>query len=384
MEEIRQFLDQVIAHSSPEAPIWNQEARLANDPIRWSYIDGCMILAIQYMFNATQDENYLAFVETFIDHYIDEAGNPLGYDEKEYNCDAINEGKLLFQLYAITKKSKYRKALDNLYRQVLLQPRTKEGSMWHKLVYPQQVWLDGLYMVQPFAIQYQLTFGNSADVSDVIGQFKNVMESMKDPRTGLLYHGYDCTRTAFWAHPKTGCSANFWTRSLGWYAMALVDTLEVLLSHEGYLQEKQQLQRYLTELVGAVMAYQDPKTSLFFQVTDRPDGEDNYLETSGSAALSYVMLKASRLAILPSQYKIIGETILRALVKHKLVIKNGEFTLKDICLVAGLGGMPGKGNYKIRDGSYEYYISEPVVNDDAKGIGPFVYAYSEWLQLQNQ
>ena len=166
--------------------------------------------------------------------------------------------------------------------------------------------------------------------------------------------------------------------------MALVDTLEVLLSHEGYLQEKQQLQRYLTELVGAVMAYQDPKTSLFFQVTDRPDGEDNYLETSGSAALSYVMLKASRLAILPSQYKIIGETILRALVKHKLVIKNGEFTLKDICLVAGLGGMPGKGNYKIRDGSYEYYISEPVVNDDAKGIGPFVYAYSEWLQLKNQ
>ncbi|WP_291291869.1 glycoside hydrolase family 88 protein [Enterococcus sp.] len=384
MEEIRKFLDQFIAHSSPEAPIWNQEARLANQPICWSYIDGCMILAIQYMFNATQDENYLAFAETFIDYYIDEEGNPLGYDEGEYNCDAVNEGKVLFQLYAITKKSKYRKALDKLYRQVLLQPRTKEGSMWHKLLYPQQVWLDGLYMVQPFAIQYQLTFGNSKDVSDVIRQFKNVMESMKDPRTGLLYHGYDCTRTAFWAQPKTGCSANFWTRSLGWYAMALVDTLEILLSHEGYHQEKQQLQRYLTELIEAVIPYQDPKTSLFFQVTDKPKGEENYLETSGSAALSYVMLKASRLAILPSQYKKIGETILRALVKHKLVIKNGKFTLKDICLVAGLGGMPGKGNYKIRDGSYEYYISEPVVNDDAKGIGPFVYAYSEWLQLQRQ
>jgi unsaturated rhamnogalacturonyl hydrolase len=380
VEEIKQFLDQLMLQSSPEAPIWNQEAGLENSPIKWSYIDGCMILAIQNMYNVTQEQKYFTFMETFIDYYIDDTGTPLGYVEEEYNCDAINEGKVLFQLYAATKKEKYRKALDNLYRQVTLHPRTKEGSLWHKLIYPQQVWLDGLYMVQPFALQYQLTFGNEADISDILRQFENVMDRMRDEVTGLLYHGYDCTKTAFWANKETGCSANFWTRSLGWFAMALVDTLEILFSYEGYEQEKQQLQNYLIRVMQAIVPFQDQKTKLFFQVTDKPECLGNYLETSGSAALSYVMLKGSRLEMLPPEYQAMGEGILRALLDSKLHLENGKFTLKDICLVAGLGGMPGKGSYKVRDGSYEYYISEPIVRDDAKGIGPFLFAYSEWLQ----
>jgi len=381
LEEIRHYLNQIIERSSPESPIWNQEARLDKKTGGWSYIDGCMLIAIQSVYNTTQEQTYFSFIENFIDYYIDDEGHPLGYEPETYNCDSINEGKVLFQLYAQTKKEKYRKALTHLYQQVVLQPRTKEGSMWHKLIYPQQVWLDGLYMVQPFALEYQLTFGTSQDISDIVRQFENVVTAMKDPKTGLLFHGYDCTRSAFWADKITGCSANFWTRSIGWFAMALVDTLALLNERQEYGSERKKLQRYLQDLMEAILAYQDRETSLFYQVTDHIGAQGNYLETSGSAALSYVMLKGARLKLLPSNFQTIGKTILTSLLKGKLTCENGVFSLEDICLVAGLGGISGKGNYHIRDGSYDYYVSEPVVCDDAKGIGPFLYAYSEWLLL---
>ena len=155
--------------------------------------------------------------------------------------------------------------------------------------------------------------------------------------------------------------------------MALVDTLALLNERQEYGSERKKLQRYLQDLMEVILAYQDRETSLFYQVTDHIGAQGNYLETSGSAALSYVMLKGARLKLLPSNFQAIGKTILTSLLKGKLTC--------DICLVAGLGGISGKGNYHIRDGSYDYYVSEPVVCDDAKGIGPFLYAYSEWLLL---
>lgn len=384
LEKIAVFFDQLLDKSSPRSPIWNQEALMEDKELSWSYIDGCMILAVQKMYNVTKDVKYLTFMETFIDFYIDEEGNPLGFEESTYNSDAINEGKLLFQLYEITQKDKYRKAIEKLYRQVRLQPRTSEGSLWHKLIYPQQVWLDGLYMVQPFSVMYELLYQKQPAIDEIMLQFEIVATKMRDAATGLFYHGYDCSKLAFWADDKTGCSNHFWTRSLGWFAMALVDTAAFLKQSDRFKKEQEQLQMYSLSLLDALLPFQDSTSHLFFQVTDEINRPGNYLETSGSAAFAYVMLKGYRTGLLPKEYALIGERILASLTDLKLADRQEGYVLKDICLVAGLGGMQGKGTYKERDGSFAYYISEPIVENDAKGIGPLVFAYTEWCLLNQE
>lgn len=378
MEQIKRYLDEILTNSTPEQPVWNQEALLENKPAGWSYIDGCMLIAVLYMYEATRDQKYYRFLHDFVDYYIADDGTILGYDFEAMNSDSINEGKVLLTLYQETKQEKYYKAMKQLHEQIRQQPRTKSGSLWHKKVYPNQVWLDGLYMVQPFYIQYELNFNAGRNIEDIMTQFENVDQLMKDEETGLFYHGYDEKRKAFWADPVTGCSANFWTRSLGWYAMALVDTLELM--GDEFPEEYELLMIYLNELIEAVLQFEEQETDLFYQVTVEGDRLGNYLETSGSCALAYTLMKGARIEALPESYFNKGQAILKSVVDHKLVMEDGHLVLKDICLVAGLGGMPGKGDYKLRDGSYEYYISEPIVKDDAKGIGPLVYAYSEYLR----
>ncbi|MGX7198369.1 glycoside hydrolase family 88/105 protein [Enterococcus nangangensis] len=378
MEEIKVYFDQLIHRSTPERPVWNQEAILDNRPPHWSYIDGCMAMAALDMYEVTQEDKYFQFLDDFIDYYIAEDGTILGYEKETYNADSINEGKVLFALYAQTKKEKYRKAIELLYSQLLGQPRIKAGNFWHKLIYPHQVWLDGLYMIQPFYAAYELHFNDGKNIPDILQQFANVAALMKDEKTGLLYHGYDEAKTMFWADPATGLSPNFWTRSIGWYMMALVDTIELL--QKDYAKVIQPLIQQLQDLTIHVLNFQEPQSKLFYQVTVAGNQEGNYLETSGSCAIAYTLMKGARLGVLPSADFERGADVLRGVMKEKLVVKDAEFVLKDICLVAGLGGGSGKGNYEKRDGSFAYYISEPRVNNDAKGIGPLVYAYSEFLR----
>ncbi|WP_321387631.1 glycoside hydrolase family 88 protein [uncultured Enterococcus sp.] len=377
MEQIKLFFDEILKNTTPERPPWNKEVTLGSSP-KWSYIDGCMTMAMLKMYEATGDQAYLNFLDTFIDHYIDEEGNILGFDIAEHNCDNINEGKVLYPLLKATSKEKYEKALRNLYAQLLEQPRTPNGNFWHKEIYPNQIWLDGLYMVQPFYVQYDILFNQGKNQSDIFRQFQNAYQLMRDPKTGLLYHGVDETKTAFWANSDTGCSQNFWTRSHGWYAMALVDTIEFF--DETHQEEKRMLIEQLKELLDTLLNFANPKTMMFYQVTDQGAREGNYLETSGTCAIAYALMKGTRLGYLPEPYFEKGAEILQAVVKHKLMKIDGEYVLKDICLVAGLGGMPGHGSYKVRDGSYEYYISEPIVTNDAKGIAPLVFAYAELIQ----
>ena len=377
MDQVKLFFDNLIQKSTFDAPIWNKEALLENHTPKWNYIDGCMLKAILDMYLVTKEDRYLKFLDEFVDYYIHEDGTIRGYDINDKNCDNINEGKVLFDLYQLTKKDKYKKALDLLRKQLDIQPRTKSNNFWHKQIYPNQIWLDGLYMVQPFYLRYEKEFHQYCGYRDIFNQFKEVFERMQDPHTGLLYHGYDETKSMFWADPISGCSKNFWTRSLGWLAMALVDTLEYM--DEQYFYEYETLQKYLKSLLDAILKYQS-KEGMFYQVTNMQDKKGNYLETSGSCAIAYALMKGARLKYLPKDYADDGEKILKAIIKHKLIVDNGEYLLKDICLVAGLGGMPGKGDYKLRDGTFEYYISEPIVDNDAKGVAPLFYAYCEFLK----
>lgn len=382
MNQIKEFLDYLLDTSTPERPAWNKEALLEGHQPMWNYIDGCMIKAVLEMYEVTKDQKYLSFADTFIDYYIGEDGSILRYDVEELNCDNINEGKVLFKLYDLTRKEKYRKALDLLYSQVQVQPRTKGGNFWHKKIYPNQIWLDGLYMVQPFYMQYEMTFNRNKNYRDVFSQFENVYKLMRDEKTGLFYHGYDEARECFWADKETGLSKNFWTRSLGWYAMALVDTIEVM--DEQFFYEYETMQKYLREVLDALLKFADGETGMFYQVTNMGGAKGNYLETSGTCAIAYALMKGARLGFLPQDYFTYGERIFTAVMKGKLVQREDSLGLKDICLVAGLGGMPGKGDYKLRDGTYEYYISEPVVDDDAKGVAPFLFAFAEKYRKEGE
>lgn len=381
-QDVIDFLQYLLKNSSPSCPAWNKEALLEKRKAGWNYIDGCMLKAVFDVFHATGEKHYAKFVEKYVDSLIDEAGIIAGYCKEDYNCDNINEGKVLFDLFDLTGKLKYRKAIDLLYSQITNQPRTEEGSFWHKKMYPNQVWLDGLYMVQPFYMAYERRFHENRNYRDVFAQFENVFQHMRSLESGLLFHGYDESRKSFWANPETGCSPNFWTRSLGWYAMALVDTAKQM--DEMFFYEYQTLQEQLRLLIDALLCYADPKTGLFYQVTNAGSFAGNYLETSGSCAIAYAILKAVRLGYLPSYYWEDGKQIFESVLNHKFVKTDTGYELKDICLVAGLGGYPGKGDYKLRDGSYAYYISEPKVSNDAKGIAPFLYAFAELLRKEHE
>jgi unsaturated rhamnogalacturonyl hydrolase len=371
-EEIDAYVRGLIEKSSPSHTAWNIESVREGKPASWNYIDGCMITALLAMSDITGDVRYFDFAESFIDWFVLDDGTIRTYDRKKYNLDDINEGRVLFPLYAKTGKEKYKKAAENLYRQIREQPRTFEGNFWHKAIYPNQVWLDGLYMAQPFYALYETTFG-SGDVSDTLSQIANVRLRMFDEARKLYYHGYDATRTIFWADPVTGCSKNFWLRSIGWFSVALIDLCEILPNGAG----RDRLCEIFNELIAGVAPYADKETGLYWQVVDQGGREGNYLETSGSSMLAYAMLKGARLGVLPKEYAAKGEKTFRGIVDKYLSFTDGELNLGGICLVAGLGPE----NNPRRDGSYEYYISEPVVENDAKGVAPFVLCYTEIKRL---
>ncbi|MCL2853213.1 MAG: glycoside hydrolase family 88 protein [Defluviitaleaceae bacterium] len=373
--KIIDMANKFIDDSSPEKPAWNQEVLLGHIKPGWNYIDGCMIKAFLDLYDATQDRRYLDFADNYVDCFISGDGSILGYKQEDYNIDHINEGKVLFTLHRLFGKEKYRKAIDVLYNQLMDHPRTKSGNFWHKKIYPNQVWLDGLYMALPFYAEYETLFNESKNTRDIFTQFKNVYENMRDTSNGLMYHGRDESHECFWADPTTGLSKNFWSRSLGWYCMALLNTAEKIDERQFY--ERETLIRHLREIVDAVLKVSDKETGMLWQVTTAHGKDGNYLETSASCAFAYTLMKGARLSFLPEYYFGRGKRIFDSVVSEKLKETAEGLVLTDICLVAGLGVYQGKGSYKERDGTYEYYISEPRVDNDAKGVAPFFMAYAE-------
>ena len=371
-KKIQDYIEYLLKNSSAERPVWNKEMIIQNTPPKWNYIDGCMITALLALYEITGEERYYVFAKDFVDYFVQEDGSIRTYNIKEYNLDNINTASNLFFLYDKSGENKYKLALDHVREQLTGMPRTKEGSFWHKEIYPDQVWLDGLYMAEPFYMKYETRFNRMGKCDDVILQFKNVEKNMRDPVTGLYYHGYDESRKMYWADPVTGCSPNFWLRSLGWFSLALVETAQA--TDESLYYEKRYLQTLLEGLADALSVYQD-ESGMFYQVVDHPEAKGNYLETSGTALISYAILKAVRLGYLAPRYAKMGERAFDGIVQKYLSCnEDGTLKLSGICLVAGLGGK------QHRDGSLEYYFSEPVVENEAKGVAPFLLAYTEMIR----
>ena len=362
------YVLRLIEESTPERTAWNLEKIREGKKVEWNYIDGCMLTALMEMTSITGDERYAAFAEKVIDHFVQEDGNILTLKPEKANLDDINEGRVLFELYKKTGTEKYRLAADRLMEQVKAQPRTWEGNFWHKAIYPDQVWLDGIYMAQPFYALYVKNFGDG-DFSDIVKQIGTVYLRMRSKEKGLYFHGYDASKKAFWADPETGCSQNFWLRSLGWFAVALADLADIIPEGES----RDELTGIFKDLMEHMIEYADPETGLYWQVPDQQGREGNYLEISGSAMMAYAMLKGARLGILPEKFAEQGEKTFNGIIDRYLTFTETGLNLGGICLVAGLGPE----NNRRRDGSYAYYISEPVVENDAKGVAPFVLAYTE-------
>ena len=368
-----EYIDYLMDHSDSEHPAWNLEMIRSGKCNKWNYIDGCMITGILERYEITGEARFLDFADRFMSGFVQEDGRIRTYDPEEYSLDNVNPAKNLFPLYDLTGKEKYRKAIELVRSQLSTMPRTPEGNFWHKLIYPNQVWLDGIYMALPFYMEYEKRFDAQKDCEDICRQIANVEIRMRDPKTGLYYHGYDASRKMYWADPDTGCSPNFWLRAEGWFILGLVDVLEIMKDLP-MGAERVHLQHMLLDLAKALSKYQDP-SGLWYQLIALPELAGNYLETSGTALISAALLKAVRLGFLPESFRAVGEKAFYGIVDHRLT-KNADGTpcVTGICLVGGLGGE------QHRDGSAAYYLSEPVVQNDAKGVGPLLLAYTEMLR----
>ena len=371
MKILDRYIDQLIEQSNPECPVWNIEKIREGSKSTWNYIDGCMIKAIIELFLITRNHRYLDFADAFTGRFVREDGSIESYDPKEYNLDHVNAGKTLFDLYKLTGKEKYRRAMDTVYSQLKEQPRTSTGNFWHKKIYPHQIWLDGLYMAQPFYMQYEAEYNGCKNCEDSYQQFLQVYGRMRDPLNGLYYHAYDDSRQMFWCDKVTGLSENFWLRAMGWYAMALIDTMEVM--PESMACQKARLNAIYKELIDAMLPYQDQATGMWYQVVNRGGIAPNYLEESGSAIFAYAIMKSVRLHYLPEEYFKYGQKAFDGICSTYLSEKDGSLQLGGICLVAGLG------NTDMREGTFEYYMREPVVENEAKGIAPLILAYIETM-----
>ena len=391
------YIDSLISSTPSYIPSWNQEGFKG----RWNYIDGVFMNSIVNLYEQTKEEKYKDFFINYINYYINAGGifiNPLtgenGYKSGE--LDSVCASKILFDAHKYTNDFRYFMAINKTYKELKKIP-IAEGSnnFWHKTNYPNQIWLDGMYMYAPFYARYAKEYAKEEIFSEITSQYKYIRDNMFDENYKLYYHGHDTTRSIFWADKVTGNSENFWLRSMGWYMVSLIDVLDYF--PEG--NDKEYLKGLLIEGIDGILKYLNQETKMFYQLVNLGEysqlvtakylstlknkkyminGEyvdtyiSNYLESSGSSMISYCLLKGSRIGLLKNEYHKLGEQIFEGIYNHSF--KNNQ--LHDICITAGLGPESNT----IRDGSISYYLAEPVGTNDAKGIGPFIMAYLEYIR----
>jgi unsaturated rhamnogalacturonyl hydrolase len=340
---------------------------------RWHYEPGVALLAIRQVWLETGEQKYYDYVKSNIDEFVGVDGTIRTYRLEEYNLDQINEGKLLFFLYQTTGDERYRKAAYLLRKQLQTHPRVSSGGFWHKQIYPHQMWLDGIYMASPFYAEFARRFDEPEGFDDVAHQIIVIERHTRDPKTGLLYHAWDESRSQQWANPETGCSPSFWGRAMAWYAMAIADALDHL--PEAHPQRDKFLAIF-RDTVSAAAHVQDPSSGAWYQVLDQGDRPGNYLESSASCMFVYAIAKGVRRGYLGAEYVAIAKKGYEGILAQFVTVdEQGLVNLDGICAVAGLGGKP------YRDGSYEYYVSEKTIANEYKGVGTFVMASSEMEKL---
>ncbi len=333
----------------------------------WTYDYGVVWRGMEALYAHTGSEDYLSYIRDAMDSFVDDSGGIRGYRREDYNLDNVCGGRQLLFLYQRTGERKYRLAADRLREQLATQPRTSDGGFWHKQIYPYQMWLDGLHMAMPFYIEYSLMTGDRPALEDAAEQFLLAYRHTLDPESGLNRHAWDEKRVQDWADPGTGRSAHAWGRAIGWYMVGLADALELLPRDLGGYSGMLEV---FNSIAGKMLSVR--REGVWEQVVDCPGRPGNYLESSCACMMVYSLLKGARLGLLPGEYgKAAMESYEEIIRKFVFAMKDGRLFLAKCCQVAGLGGAGG------RDGSFAYYVSEPIVSYDLKGTGAFIQAACE-------
>jgi unsaturated rhamnogalacturonyl hydrolase len=355
---------------------WKDSFSLGNKA-KWSYDMGVVLKGFEGIWRNTGDVKYYNYILKQMDFFVQDDGTIKTYKPGEYNIDHINNGKLVLFLYRVTQKEKYLKAANLLRDQLRTHPRTSDGGFWHKKIYPYQMWLDGLYMSAPFYAEYSNLMHEDTSFNDISKQFILMEKHARDAKTGLLYHAWDESKQQKWANKQTGQSPLFWARAMGWYATALVDALDWFPADH---PKRKDLIAILNRLVNAIEKVQDPQTGLWYDILNYrgPGKEKNYFETSASSQFVYTVAKGVRKGYLPPGKIAMATKGYSGIVKQFIKAENGQANLHGTVKVSGLGGNP------YRDGSFEYYMSEPVIVNDPKGIGAFLLAGNEMEMLPAQ
>jgi len=340
-----------------------------NAPWKWNYELGILLNGMDAAWYNSADGDDYHYIQNAIDQLITPDGAIPTYDPNEKALDNIALGPQLLMLYRVTQKKKYYQAATLLRQQLAAQPRNASGGFWHKQKYPNQMWLDGLYMAEPFYAEYASLFHQPQDFADITKQFVLMDQHARSPKTGLLYHGWDESKQQPWADKTTGASHIFWARGIGWYMMALVDTLPYYPAND---PGRAQLLAILNQTAAALVRVQDPKTGLWYQVLDQPHAPGNYLESSADCMFTYALQKGVRLGYLPQRYSQNASRAWQGILSHFAQTgADGSVTITGTVKAIGLGSKRGP------DSSYSYYVHAPVVSNDPKGVGAFLLAATE-------
>lgn len=373
---------------------------------KWSYVMGIELEGMLDTYLKYGGEDIRNYCQEYTDTMIRKDGSIRGFNIKDYNLDNIRTGHFVTRMYQLWPEEKNLKAMQLMMKQLKDQPRTKvDRVFWHKAIYAYQVWLDGIFMGLPFRCltapitekgkNAQRSMLNAQQIyDDAVDQLKTTYERTLDPTTGLNRHAYDETRNTFWADKETGLSQHCWARAQGWYSMALIEVLDAL--PEDYARRSEVIDLLRKDLA-AVVKWQDKKTGTWYQVMDSPARQGNYLESTATSMFAYVLLKAARKGYVGNEYREAGKRAYEGIIKNMIRINSDRtISLINCCSVAGLGPaatpevqaamkmINPKGEVKEnrrRDGSYQYYLSEPIRDNDAKGIGPFLWASLEMEEL---
>lgn len=368
----QQHSDAALVSEMAMKTLWKDSSGRMPHPHRWTYDQAVVLLGIEGMWYRTGDARYFDYMQQSMDRFVQEDGSIDTYEQSSYNIDNIACGRILLALYKVTGKEKYYKAAHTLREQLNSHPRTSEGSFWHKKIYPSQVWLDGLYMAQPFYAEWAATFHEGDEsFKDIAMQFIRIEKHTRDTVTGLMRHAWDESKAMPWANKTTGTAPNVWARAMGWYGAALIDVLEYFPDAH---PQKKTLIAILNRYATAISRAQDASGGLWWDVMNQPypGKAGNYFEASAAAQFVYTLAKGVRLGYLKPEVLKTAQKGYQGIVSKFLKKEADGLThYHGTVSVSGLGGNP------YRDGSFEYYISEKVIQDDAKGVGAFIQAANE-------
>jgi unsaturated rhamnogalacturonyl hydrolase len=357
--------DSIIARSPDPSTLEGPTAK-------WTYATAFEVFAIARAAEASGDPRYLDYCKKYVDLFVDDGGaiTHKTFDPHTYKLDDIAPGRLMLLMHKLTGEARYRTVADTLMKQLETQPRTSEGGFWHKQIYPHQMWLDGIYMASPVMAEYSSLAGQPQWLDEAAKQILLIASHTRDAKTGLYFHGWDESRQQAWANKQTGLSPCLWGRSVGWYMLGIVETLDAMPADH---PKRAEIVKLFRDLSDAVIAVQDGQSKLWYQVLDQPTREGNYLESSASAMFVYAMAKGARMQLLDAKHLAAARAGYDGMLERfvKVDSATGQVSLLDTCQVAGLGGQPR------RDGSFAYYIGEPRIANDPKGLAPFILASLE-------